>query len=122
MDIVKVLEMISAEVGRATEKFPTWPTHALDAFAVVQEEAAELQKELLQLTYEKHKGSPEEVTKEAVQLAAMAVRFLMSLDTYTFNPGEQHSQGALICTKCRINTYDPRVGATCCVSCLAQIP
>lgn len=87
-----VFAEISAEVERATTKFPTWPTRALDAFAVVGEECGELQKEVLQLTYEPHKSTPEAVRKEAVQLAAMAIRFLMSLDRYEYTPGPQHSQ------------------------------
>lgn len=88
----QALQIARQEVLRATEKFPTWPTEALDAVAVVQEEIGELQKEVLQMTYEPHKASPEEVAKEAIQTAAMAVRFLMSLDRYTYTPGEQHSQ------------------------------
>jgi len=83
---------IAAEVDRATSKFPTWPTDALHAVAVVAEEMGELQKEVLQLTYEPHKSTTETVRKEAVQLAAMALRFLLSLDRYTYEPHPQHSQ------------------------------
>lgn len=87
-----IIAEILAEVERATQKFPTWPTRALDAFAVVGEEHGELQKEVLQLTYEPHKSTPEAARKEAVQLGAMAVRFLMSFDHYDYSPGAQHSQ------------------------------
>lgn len=87
-----VLAQIEAEIARATAKFPTWPTDPLHAFAVVGEEYGECQKEVLQLTYEPHKSSKEAVQKEAVQLAAMAVRFLMSLDRYGYAPLAQHSQ------------------------------
>lgn len=80
------------ELARAIEKFPTWPTDALHAVAVVGEEYGELHKEVLQLTYEPHKSSRAEVRKEAVQTAAMALRFLMSLDKYEYEPGAQHSQ------------------------------
>ena len=87
-----VLAEISAEIERATAKFPTWPTDPIHAFAVVGEEFGECQKEVLQLTYEPHKSTKEDVRKEAVQLAAMAIRFLMSLDRYEYAPQAQHSQ------------------------------
>lgn len=89
-----VFAEIVAEVERATAKFPTWPTDALHAVGVVAEEMGELQKEVMQLTYEPHKSTPETVRKEAVQLAAMSLRFLMSLDRYAYEPRPQHSQNA----------------------------
>ncbi len=89
-----VLAQIEAEIQRATAKFPTWPTDALHAVGVVGEEMGELQKEVMQLTYEPHKSTPESVRKEAVQLAAMSIRFLMSLDRYEYAPRPQHSQNA----------------------------
>jgi hypothetical protein len=82
------------EMERASTKFPTWPTDPLHAVGVVAEEMGELQKEVMQLTYEPHKSSPESVRKEAVQLAAMAMRFLVSLDRYVYAPGPQHSQAS----------------------------
>jgi hypothetical protein len=80
------------EVVRATNKFPTWPTDPIHALAVLQEEVGELTKEVVQLTYEPHKSSLDAVRVEAIQTAAMALRFLMSLDRYTFLAGQQHSQ------------------------------
>lgn len=88
------IEEIIHETARATAKFPTWPTDALHAVGVVAEEMGELQKEVMQLTYEPHKSTSESVRKEAVQLAAMTLRFLMSLDRYEYTPGHQHAQGA----------------------------
>jgi hypothetical protein len=88
----QIISEVSAEVARATAKFPTWPTDPLHAFAVVGEEFGEAQKEVLQLTYEPHKSSLEALRKEAIQLAAMSIRFLMSFDRYEFTPGVQHSQ------------------------------
>jgi hypothetical protein len=82
------------EVVRATNKFPTWPTDPIHALAVLQEEVGELTKEVVQLTYEPHKSSLDAVRVEAIQTAAMALRFLMSLDRYTFLAGQQHSQNA----------------------------
>lgn len=86
--IIKVLD----EVRRATAKFPTWPTDPLHAMGVLHEEVGELSKEVLQLVYEPHKTSPAKVREEAIQAAAMALRFAMSLDAYDYTPGPQHAQ------------------------------
>lgn len=84
--------LVSAEVERATRKFPTWPTDPLHALAVLGEEFGELNKAMLQLTYEPHKTSPEEVRTEAIQTAAMSLRLAMSLERYVYAPCSQHSQ------------------------------
>lgn len=92
-----VMQEVQAELARATKKFPTWPTDPLHALAVLGEEFGELTKDMLQLTYEPHKTSRENVRKEAIQTAAMALRLAMSLDRYEYTPSAQHSQapGAL---------------------------
>lgn len=87
-----VLRPVLYELERAVAKFPTWPTDALHALGVLGEEFGELTKEVLQLTYEPHKTSLAEVRKEALQTAAMALRFMRSLDRYEFKPGSQHAQ------------------------------
>ena len=46
----------------------------------------------MQLSYEPHKTTPEEVRTEAIQTAAMALRLAMSLDLYEYRRGEQHKQ------------------------------
>ena len=84
------------ELRRAMEKFPTWPTDPLHAIAVVNEEVGELNKELLQLTYEPQKVKPEGVRTEAVQSAAMSLRFLASLGRYEFRECVQHEQTTVI--------------------------
>ena len=81
------------EIERAIAKFPTWPTDPLHALAVVGEEFGELTKAVLQSVYEPHKSTPADVRAEAVQTAAMALRFLASLDRYEFTPCVQHKQG-----------------------------
>ena len=86
-----MLEVLD-EVCRATRKFPTWPSDPIHAAAVVTEECGELVKAVTEHTYEPHKSSRDDVRKEALQTAAMAVRFLMSMDVYRFAPCEQHSQ------------------------------
>jgi NTP pyrophosphatase (non-canonical NTP hydrolase) len=87
---------IQAEIDLAVRKFPTWPTDPLHAMAVLGEEYGELNKAVLQLTYEPQKtgSSLQEVRKEAIQTAAMALRFVMSLDRYKYGECEQHHQSA----------------------------
>lgn len=85
---------VLAEVERATRKFPTWPTDPLHAVAVLGEEFGELTKAVLQTVYEPHKVKDGELRTEAVQTAAMALRFLSSLGRYEFARCEQHEQPA----------------------------
>lgn len=93
------LDDVLAEVARATERFPTWPTDPIHAMAVLGEEYGELNKAILQAVYEPHKSSPVEVREEAIQCAAMAMRFLMSLPIYRYEGGAQHHQ-AQYCDHC----------------------
>ena len=88
----EVREAVEAELGRALSKFPNWPTDPLHAVAVLGEEFGELTQAVLQSVYEPEKSSPEEVRKEATQVAAMALRFLSSLGQYNYQRGDQHPQ------------------------------
>lgn len=86
------LKPIFDELEKATKKFPTWPTDPLHAVSVLGEEYGELVKEVLQMTYEPHKTNLDKIREEAIQTAAMALRFYASLDKYQYKPQEQHSQ------------------------------
>lgn len=86
------VSVVLGEVEKAVAKFPTWPTDPLHALAVLGEEYGELNKAVLQLVYEPHKTSADEVRTEAIQTAAMALRFLQSLDVYEYQRGQQHKQ------------------------------
>ncbi len=90
--IAALIPEIEAELAKATTKFPTWPTDPVHAAGVVGEEYGELQQAILEHTYEPHKSTKEDVRKEAIQVAAMAIRFLRSMDTYEFKPCAQHAQ------------------------------
>lgn len=79
---------VRAELLRAIEKFPTWPTDPIHAAMVVAEESGELMKDVLQAVYEP--GKKGDVRAEAIQTTAMCLRFLLSLDRYEFEPGAQH--------------------------------
>lgn len=93
MKLDRLLDEVTHEIQKATQKFPCWPIDPLHAVGILGEEFGELQKEVLQLCYEPHKSSNAAVRTEAIQTAAMALRFLMSLDSYEYKEGEQHSQG-----------------------------
>lgn len=87
-----VLLPVLAEIERATRKFPTWPTDPLHALGVVGEEFGELGKAVLQAVYEPHKSGRDQVRDEAIQTAAMAIRFIASLDAYDYSGSAQHQQ------------------------------
>lgn len=85
-------QVVMDEVSRATRKFPTWPDDPLHAVAILGEEFGELTKAVLQTIYEPHKVREGELRTEAIQTAAMALRFLASLDRYEFAPCAHHVQ------------------------------
>ena len=89
-----VLREIQDEVERAMRKFPRWPTDPIHAAAVIAEECGELQKAVLEAVYEPHKGSRPNIRAEAVQTAAMCLRFLASLDDYEWFNAKQHEQNS----------------------------
>ena len=61
---------ISAELKNAVEKFPPFNTQH-EGYAVLLEEVDELWKDV------KHATDPRDTTREAIQVAAMALRFLI---------------------------------------------
>lgn len=76
----KQFKDVQHELDEALRKFPEWPTDPIHAAAIVAEECGELQRAVLQLTYEPGKTSRLEVMQEARQTAAMAIRFLAGFD------------------------------------------
>lgn len=82
------INQAECELEKAKAKFPTWPTDPFHAAAIVGEELGELNQALRQFVYE-DRSSLEAVRKEAVQVAAMALRFLASVDRYYYGPGDQ---------------------------------
>jgi NTP pyrophosphatase (non-canonical NTP hydrolase) len=86
MERRKIWEEIELELRRAKKKFPSWPDHIVSRAAIVAEEAGELVQASLQYKYQR---APEELVQEvqrermkeeAVQTAAMAIRFLENLE------------------------------------------
>ena len=90
--LVKVLSEITEELINAVVKFPEYPTDPLHALAILGEEYGELNKAVLQSTYEPHKTNLEEVKMEAIQTAAMAIRFILSLEEFNYEQSIQHKQ------------------------------
>lgn len=87
-----LIQEVKNEIERAVIKFPAWPTDPLHALAVLGEEYGELTKAVLQVTYEPSKSTIADVRCEAIQTAAMALRFAMSLDRYVYKAAAQHNQ------------------------------
>jgi NTP pyrophosphatase (non-canonical NTP hydrolase) len=74
MTTPEAIAMVLEELEIAKYKFPEWPTDPVHQAAIVAEESGELVRAVLQTTYEPHKDA--NPIKEAVQTAAMAIRFL----------------------------------------------
>ncbi len=87
-----VFDKIFTELDRAQKKFPSWPDDPLHAVAIINEELGELTQAILEHTYEPEKSNLEDIELEAIQTAAMAIRFIMSLNKYKYEKSPQHSQ------------------------------
>lgn len=90
-----ILREILKEVERAKESNPTWPTDPLHAKSILGEELGELERAILQTIYEPDKAGRDDVREEAIQVAAMCVRFLQSLDYYEYQTSGRHVQPVL---------------------------
>jgi len=66
------------ELRSAEQKFPGWPDDIVHASAIVAEEAGELVKAALDRHYGRA-ADDDELIREGVQTAAMALRFLLNL-------------------------------------------
>lgn len=80
----ELVTKVFAEFRRAEEKFPGFPSDPLHALAIVHEEVGECAKATLEACYEPNKSNQAIVEKEAVQMAAMALRFLLNLEHCKF--------------------------------------
>ena len=78
-----IIALIYAEVNRAKEKFPSWPTgwpndlKRIEEAAIIAEEAGEVVKAALNMREgDPHTTTREEYYQEIVQTAAMCIRAL----------------------------------------------
>ena len=80
------MKSISFELESAKSRYPWWPTDVIHAGAIVSEEAGELTQATLDHVYAhlNHNGKDTvaRMRKEAIQTAAMAIRFLENIDKY----------------------------------------
>lgn len=76
MDLI--IEEILTELRRAEKKFPYWPFDVIHCAAIVNEESGELIRASLRYSYE-NSGTVQEMKTEAIQTAAMCIRFLKNL-------------------------------------------
>lgn len=80
LDTEDIITKIFAELHRAEKKFPGFPTDSIHAASILTEESGELQKACNEWVYEN--GDFKEIEKEAIQTAAMGLRFLFNLTKY----------------------------------------
>ena len=82
---IEIWQQIEIELRNAKKKFPGWPDHPAAQAGIVCEKSGELMKACLQWKYERGEGDliqqwqREQMKKEALQTAAMAIRFLENL-------------------------------------------
>jgi hypothetical protein len=85
MDRSKIWAEVELELRRAKRQFPNWPDHPAAQAGIVNEEAGELMKAALEWKYQRGRSPDEQkvqqdaMIQEAIQTAAMAIRFLENL-------------------------------------------
>lgn len=72
---LQALKKITEELLRARKLHPSWPEDSIHQAAIVQEEAGELIRAALQHEFDDATKHPMET--EAIQTAAMALRFIL---------------------------------------------
>jgi hypothetical protein len=79
----QVMDLVFAELKAAEAKHPTWPDDPIYGAAIVAEEAGELIQASIDWTYKKNEDGTvknnSQMIKEAIQTAAMGIRFLLNL-------------------------------------------
>ena len=78
MKLEKANELILDELKRAEKLFPNWPLDVVHGAAILAEEAGEVIKASLDAYY--GRNDFENLRKEVVQTAAMALRFLLNFE------------------------------------------
>lgn len=80
MNISEISSSFLTELIKAEDKFPGWPQDVIHAAAIVSEERGELLKAAIDFYF--GRGTREDLRKEAIQVGAMATRFLTHLEDY----------------------------------------
>lgn len=80
-----ILDEIIKEYRRAKKRHPSWPDHPAGQAGVVVEEAGELMQACMNIKYKTNKNGRSvkemkaDIRKEAIQTAAVCLRFLENL-------------------------------------------
>lgn len=74
------LSLLEAELERAIKVHPQWPTDAIHASAILNEEAGELTQAAIDFHF--YVDDRQRMREEAIQIGAMALRFLLNIDRY----------------------------------------
>lgn len=82
---LQVLQAILEEFDRATKIHPDWPTDPVHAAAIIGEEAGEVIKAVNNAVTGKKNGKDSDYRTEAIQCAAMCIRFLKNLDNFNWD-------------------------------------
>lgn len=90
--LVGIEREIEAELERSIRELPLWPSDPIHAAAIVADECGELTQAAFQACYEPELIEPQDARIEAIQTAAMCIRFLLSMDRYEFRRGAGHYQ------------------------------
>ena len=83
-EVKAALVKLAVELASAERKHPSWPTDIVHRAAIISEEAGEVTKAALHLTYE-GAMNPTELLKEVTQTGATCLRFLIQESTMTVN-------------------------------------
>lgn len=83
----RAVDAVFKELRKAEHKFPGFPTDPIHAVAILAEECGELQQACLDWTY--GRGEKKQVYDEAIQCAAMSLRFLFNYNKMEPRPSEQ---------------------------------
>jgi hypothetical protein len=75
-----IIRIIMQELRRAEEKHPSFPIDPVHASAIIAEECGELTQAALQYYYDDKPGA--RMVDEAVQVGAMAIRFVLNSSLY----------------------------------------
>jgi hypothetical protein len=81
-----IRQEIETELTKAKDKYPWWPMDAIHAASIVSEESGELTQAANDHVFDEmnHHGKDtiRRMKKEAIQTAAMAIRFLENMGAY----------------------------------------
>ena len=80
-----IIQEILSELRRAESIHPVWPNDPIYAAAIIGEEAGEVIKAVNNSVTGKKGGKDSDYRTEAIQCAAMCLRFLKNLDYFDWN-------------------------------------